>query len=139
MQTHELVHLTTYKYTLCKYRKRLYSIRQSVMNTRVCVCCAVCVRAPDVILGTVPVGKFLARSLILNDEHYRRHRGTHKESQLPVFLFERVKRSAMLIMGADTLSVASRTHASTSASRVRRYKNSFPERKISLCHINPIH
>jgi len=56
----------------------------------VCVCARVRVRvrvrarvhASDVISGTVPVGKFLARSLILNDEHYRRHRGTHKESSI---------------------------------------------------------
>ena len=57
------------------------------MNTCVYVVLCSCVRASDVTSGTVPVGKFLARSLILNDEHYRRHRGTHKESQLAVFLF----------------------------------------------------
>ena len=67
----------------------------STNNAYVCVAC---VRAYDVISDTGPVGIFLARTLNRNDKRYGRHRGTHRKSKLTAFLFQRVKRAAMLIM-----------------------------------------
>jgi hypothetical protein len=69
----------------------------STNNAYVCVLRA-CVRVYDAISDTGPVGIFLARTLNRNDKRYGRHRGTHRESKLTAFLFQWVKRAAMLIM-----------------------------------------